>query len=191
MRHLKHVPNLKSIHWNLHDEPEWADLAMEDGDGFQQLGSFYLQGRISDRAYDQLRQFPNLSWLSLTPADSPDENLHKVAQMPKLKELLLYSPKISDRGIDALKDATALERLTVYSAEHLTIASLESLVNLPHLAHIDIRNAPFDDTALEVLARMKSLQWIHITGARISKAAVKQFVAEHPTLRVEIAAMNR
>lgn len=190
MRHLKHVPNLRSIQWNCNDDPEWIDLAMDDGDGFDQLTSLNLQGRITERAYDQLSQFPNLSWLSLTPSESPDENLPAVAQIPKLKELLLYSPKITDRGIEALRNATGLEQLTVYFAEHLSNASLESLVNLPHLAHIDIRDAPFDDAALQTLARMTSLESVHIRGSLISKAAVTEFTNDHPGLRVEIDSLD-
>jgi hypothetical protein len=49
----------------------------------------------------------------------------------------------------------------------------------------------FDDTALEALSRMKSLKQIHLIDAHMSKAAVKQWMAEHPALRVEIAVTNQ
>ena len=190
MQHLKHLPNLKSIFFSLHNDPEWTDLAVDDGAGFPKLTSLNLNGRFTDRAYDQLRQFPCLDWLSLTPSNSPDDNMQKVAQIPKLRELYLYTREISDRGIDALKDATQLERLTVYFANHLTTASLESLVNLPNLQQIDIRDAPFDDTALKPLSQMKALKRVHIVDARFSANAVKEFTAGHSQLDIDIISVK-
>lgn len=187
MQHLKQLPKLKSIQFNLHNYPEWTDLAMDDGVGFSKLTGLFLQGKISDRAYEQLQRFPCLEWLSLWPADSPDDNMLQVAQMPKLRELFIYSDGITDRGIEALSDANGLKQLTVYSADHLTNSSIEALVDLPQLESLDIRDAPFNDDALKLIARMTAINHVHIINAHFSDAAIKNFRGEHPTWTIGLS----
>jgi Leucine-rich repeat (LRR) protein len=122
-----------------------------------------------------------------------DPNLRQIGSLTRLRILSLNGANLTDRGADRpgspeaiRKDMrnlgllSGLENLEVLdlSRTPVTAESLEPLKSLPKLREIRLGMARgIDDKAVPVLAEMKSLKTVYVTGTQITPAAMAKIPA--------------
>jgi internalin A len=97
-----------------------------------------------------------------------DSDMPLLAQMKELKRLDLSLTRISDRGLRALKAASAIEELNLSFAEQITDEGAATVKGWKHLRHLNLRGTKITDSTLEFLSGVAGLEWLDIGWAQIT-----------------------
>lgn len=101
-----------------------------------------------------------------------DADLAGLAQLPDLARLDLSLTRISDHGLQQLKDARAITDLNLHYDELITDAGLSALKNWKRLRRLNARGTRITDTSLRHLAGVSSLESLDVGYAQITDAGL-------------------
>jgi internalin A len=97
-----------------------------------------------------------------------DSDLPELARFANLQHLDLSLTRISDHGLEQLKDAPAITDLNLYSDELITDAGLSALKGWKHLKRLSVRGTKITDTTLQHLSGVTSLESLDAGYAQIT-----------------------
>ncbi len=106
-----------------------------------------------------------------------DSDMPLLTRMPGLRRLDLTLTRISDRGLRALKSATALEDVNLYFAEQITDEGAAVVKSWPHLKRLNLRGTKITDSTLQFLEAVPSLEWLDIGWAQITDTGLEHLSA--------------
>jgi internalin A len=102
-----------------------------------------------------------------------DSDLPELARLPNLTHLDLSLTRISDHGLEQLKDAPAITDLNLYSDELITDAGLSALKGWKHLKRLSVRGTKITDTTLQHLSGIASLESLDAGYAQITDVGLE------------------
>ncbi|MGD0296986.1 MAG: hypothetical protein ABSE86_07700 [Bryobacteraceae bacterium] len=102
-----------------------------------------------------------------------DSDLAELARLPNLAQLDLSLTRISDHGLEQLKDAPAITDLNLYSDELITDAGLSALKGWKHLKRLSVRGTKITDTTLQHLSGVTSLESLDAGYAQITDVGLE------------------
>jgi hypothetical protein len=102
-----------------------------------------------------------------------DSDLPELARLPHLTHLDLSLTRISDHGLEQLKDAPAITDLNLYSDELITDAGLSALKGWKHLKRLSVRGTKITDTTLQHLSGITSLESLDAGYAQITDVGLE------------------
>ena len=97
-----------------------------------------------------------------------DSDIPELARLPNLARLDLSLTRISDHGLQQLKDAPAITDLNLYSDELITDAGLSAVKGWKHLKRLSVRGTKITDTTLQHLSGINSLESLDAGYAQIT-----------------------
>jgi len=102
-----------------------------------------------------------------------DSDIVELARLPNLAKLNLSLTRISDHGLQQLKDAPAITDLNLYSAELITDAGLSVLKGWKHLKRLSVRGTKITDTTLQHLSGISTLESLDAGYAQITDVGLE------------------
>lgn len=102
-----------------------------------------------------------------------DSDIAELARLPNLAHLDLSLTRISDHGLDQLRNAPAITDLNLYSDELITDAGLSALKSWKHLKRLSVRGTKITDTTLQHLSGITSLEFLDAGCAQITDVGLE------------------
>lgn len=138
---------------------------------------------ITDQGLSVLTSFPSLALLDIGNTFVSDAGLARVGQLAGLEELSVSSCEdVNGAGFRHLSSLTRLNRLCADNCS-LSDDVLQHIVDLP-LQVLSLNWTEITDTGLKTIARISTLQELHLIGACVSEEAAAEFRAAHPDCEV-------
>jgi Leucine-rich repeat (LRR) protein len=97
-----------------------------------------------------------------------DSDMPALARLPNLARLDLSLTRISDHGLQQLKDAPGITELNLYADELITDAGLSALKGWKHLKRLSVRGTKITDSTLQHLSGVASLESLDAGYAQIT-----------------------
>ncbi len=97
-----------------------------------------------------------------------DSDMPSLARLPNLARLDLSLTRISDHGLQQLKDAPAITELNLYSDELITDAGLSAIKAWKHLKRLSVRGTKITDNTLQNVSGITSLESLDAGYAEIT-----------------------
>lgn len=119
-----------------------------------------------------------------------DEGLRAVKDFPHLKRLFLREGQATDEAMMSVAGLKELEMFFVWKAEKITDAGIKHLADLKKLQSVSLDHSQIGDGALEVFARLPSLNQLSLQGSAFSDEGLK-YLAGMKQLRALLIGMNR
>ena len=132
-------------------------LAAADGDWIASAGGVATRDQAGRITRVDLRG----SWVT-------DGDLAQLAALPNLTYLDLSLTRITDRGMQLLKNAPAIVELKLYYAEQVTDEGMSAVKGWKHLKRVNLRGTKVTDTTLEHLSGIETLESIDIGFAQVT-----------------------
>jgi internalin A len=101
------------------------------------------------------------SWVS-------DSDLPQLVEMPYLTQLDLSLTRITDHGLQQLKNAAGIEDLNLYYAEQVTDEGMAAVRGWKKLKRLNLRGTKITDTTLEHIANVTTLEALDVGFAQIT-----------------------
>lgn len=111
-----------------------------------------------------------------------DSDLPALAALPHLSRLDLSGTRITDHGLQQLKDAPGITELNLRYAELITDAGLSAVKNWKHLKQLNLRGTKITDTTLQHLSGVTSLESLNIGYAQITDVGL-DLITSLPNLK--------
>ena len=102
-----------------------------------------------------------------------DSDIADLARLPNLAKLDLSLTRISDHGLEQLKDAPAITDLNLYYDELITDAGLSALKGWKHLKRLSVRGTKITDTTLQHLSGVTTLESLDAGYAQITDVGLE------------------
>jgi len=106
-----------------------------------------------------------------------DTDLRKLAQLPQLSYLDLSLTRITDQGMQELKNAPGIVELSLYYAESVTDEGLAALKGWKKLKRLNIRGTKISDTALEHISGIQTLESVNVGSAMITDVGIERLTS--------------
>lgn len=119
--------------------------------------------------------------LDLTAAWITDSDLEPVSRMVTLERLSLAETRITDAGLERLRQLPNVRELDLYFAEFFTDDGLAFIARWPKLERLNLRGTKITSRAFEHLAKMTALRSLDISYSQIDDAGV-DLLTELPAL---------
>lgn len=133
---------------------------------------------VTDADLPQLIALPHLAHLDLSLTRITDHGLQQLKNAPGIVELnLYYAEQITDEGMAAVKGWQKLRRLNLRGTK-ITDTTLEHLANVPTLEALDVGFAQITDVGLDRLTPLTNLRELVIGGNKLTDTglqALRQF----------------
>lgn len=135
---------------------------------------------ISAKALEILAKMESLEDIDLS--QSAVDDIGRLARLPKLKRLNLYSTKVKDVSLDSLKNFRSAETLVWLNLDRCSVtdAAISKLEPLKNLEWLHLGRTALTDVGLEGLARLTSLKEVSITNTQVTSAGVENLRSALP-----------
>jgi hypothetical protein len=145
---------------------------------------------ISDVGLNLLRQIPTLAALDVSgsqrtdsglgSASMTDSSLDVIGSLTRLERLNVPRTKIRDAGMGKLAHLLNLESLNAAETQ-LSARAHVVLEKFPRLRELNLWNAPrITDVVVPLINALPHLQWVDLTGAKMTAAASEKIHARLP-----------
>ncbi|MDR0869308.1 MAG: hypothetical protein LBN39_00800 [Planctomycetaceae bacterium] len=133
-----------------------------------------------------LSKIETLEDVDVSQTNLGDMDLMLLAQLPNLKRLNLYTTKITNFGLDFLKDFKSAGTLIWLNIDKNTLddAAIPKLAPLTNLEWLHLGRTGLTDEGLYELAKIKTLKEVSITNTKVSKDGVAKLQAALPNCKV-------
>src|SRR5436190_708786 len=106
-----------------------------------------------------------------------DGDLAQLAALPNLAYLDLSLTRITDRGMQLLKNAPAIVELKLYYAEQITDEGMAAVKGWKRLKRVNLRGTKVTDTTLEHLSGIETLESIDIGFAQVTDVGLDRLTS--------------
>ena len=177
-----------------------TDSALQQLSGLTSLEELNIGSvQVTDAGTEALTSLVNLKALTLGANKLTDAGLQPLRQMPGLTFLDLggvqrqdsgsWSVSFTQPGLEAIATLKALRRLKL-NGSLITARSLEILKDLP-LTSLDLHDcAHIGNDAVPLLAGMRSLRMVDLTGTGVSAVEIEKLQRIRPDCRILHAAIS-
>lgn len=110
----------------------------------------------------------NIIGVNLRASWVTDADLPQLAALPHLAQLDLSHTRITDLGLQHLKNAPAIVELNLYYAEQITDEGMAAVKGWKRLKRLNLRGTKVTDTTLEHLAEVTTLEALDVGYAQIT-----------------------
>jgi Leucine-rich repeat (LRR) protein len=165
--------------------PAWLKTLLGDG-FFAKATSVSLRNNdVTDADLKPLRELRSLDRLVLSCHRISDAGLDHIRESTQLRSLHLHDmPRITDAGMKHLRGLVKLERIYLAHRNYaVTDASLAELSKLPNLKDLHLDGAQITDAGLVHLQGLSNLEWISLRKTRITDEGLGHF-SQMKNLRV-------
>lgn len=179
---LASIPTLEAL------ECYEANLTVEDARYISQaknLSTLTLRGsNVDDSKFEFLATIPTLTRLKLDSNPITDKHLGALGEL-KLQYLNIGSTKITDRGLAAIRTISTLEVLYVDMCSDISGKTIASLTGLNQLRKLSLMFTQIDDSSIEALGRLQSLEELSLYGTRLSRNGKKRLIQLLPNCEID------
>lgn len=106
-----------------------------------------------------------------------DSDLRRLAKMPALAHLDLSLTRITDQGMQELKNAAGIVELDLRFAEYVTDEGLAAIKGWKKLKRLNVHGTKITDTTLEHISGITTLESLDIGSAMITDVGLERLVA--------------
>lgn len=106
-----------------------------------------------------------------------DTDLSKLLQLPNLNYLDLSLTRITDQGMQELKNLPGIVDLNLYFAEYVTDEGLAAVKDWKKLKRLNLHGTKISDTTLEHISGITALESLNIGSANITDVGVERLVS--------------
>ncbi len=190
---LATLPGLLQINFECR---ELTDVAVEHFVK-SQIRNLALMGgettRLTPHSVELAAQFPELSYLHVSPGLLTDQSVEALRSRSTLKWMRVGPG--NDETVRRLSRLTQLERLDLavdLESKQITDDGLASLKSLVRLEFLNCEHLVISDAALEHIAAITSLKEFRFRNTQFTPAGLAKFKAARPDVRVEgdVAALD-
>src|SRR3954447_20345248 len=103
-----------------------------------------------------------------------DTDLRKLLRLPNLSSLDLSLTRITDQGMQDLKNAPGIVDLNLYFAEYVTDEGLAAVKNWKKLKRLNLHGTKVSDTTLDHIAGITTLELLNIGSAMITDVGIER-----------------
>lgn len=126
----------------------------------------------SDAALKEIRRFKNLKAVSISFTKVSNPGLENLKDLPKLEYLLLYSVKSIEGDFGAIGGCEHLVYLQLGNT-NVTDASLKEIGRLAKLKELMLFSTPITDSGLQYVSKLEGLQVLILQGTKVSDSGLK------------------
>lgn len=157
-------------------DTQWIEDAggtvIKDGAG-RITGVDFRASWVTDSDLRRLKLLTNLSTLDLSLTRITDQGMQELKDLPGIVDLNLYFAEyVTDEGIAAIKDWKKLKRLNVHGTK-CSDTTLEHVSGITSLESLNIGSAVITDVGLERLVNLPNLHELTMGGNEISDAGLQ------------------
>jgi hypothetical protein len=138
----------------------------DDHDWIKEAGGLVTRDRAGRITGVDLRS----SWVA-------DSDLRLLAELPQLTHLDLSLTRITDHGLQQLKDAPGIVELNLYYAEQITDEGMAAVKGWRKLKRLNLRGTKITDTTLEHLANVTTLESLDAGFAQITDVGLDRLTS--------------
>jgi internalin A len=106
-----------------------------------------------------------------------DTDLRRVAKLPHLAYLDLSLTRVTDQGMQELKNAPGIVELNLHYAESVTDEGMAALKGWKKLKRLDARGAKISDATLEHISGIASLESVDVGAAMVTDVGIERLVS--------------
>lgn len=106
-----------------------------------------------------------------------DTDLRNLVQLPHLNYLDLSLTRITDQGMQELKNAPGIVELSLYFAEYVTDEGLAAIKGWKKLKRLNVRGAKISDTTLEHISGITTLESVDVGSALVTDVGIERLVS--------------
>jgi internalin A len=106
-----------------------------------------------------------------------DTDLRKLVTLPYLSYLDLSLTRITDQGMQELKNAPGIVDLSLYFAEYVTDEGLAAIKDWKKLKRLNLHGTKISDTTLEHISGITTLESLNIGTAMVTDVGVERLVS--------------
>ena len=106
-----------------------------------------------------------------------DSDLRKLVQLPYLSYLDLSLTRITDQGMQELKNAPGIVDLNLYFAEYVTDEGLAAIKDWKKLQRLNVHGTKISDTTLEHIAGIASLVSVNAGSAMVTDVGLERLTS--------------
>jgi internalin A len=106
-----------------------------------------------------------------------DTDLRKLRQLPFLSYLDLSLTRITDQGMQELKNVTGIVDLNLYFAEYVTDEGLAAIKDWKKLKRLNLHGTKVSDTTLEHISGITTLESVNVGSAMITDVGIERLVS--------------
>jgi internalin A len=110
------------------------------------------------------------SWVS-------DTDLRRLVQLPHLTHLDLSLTRITDQGMQELKNLPGVVDLNLYYAEYVTDEGVAAIKGWKKLKRLNIHGAKFSDTTLDHIAGITTLESLNIGSGMVTDIGLERLTS--------------
>ena len=107
------------------------------------------------------------SWVS-------DTDLRRLVQLPYLTYLDLSLTRITDQGMQELKNLSGITDLNLYYAEYVTDEGMAAIKGWKKLKRLNVHGAKFSDTTLEHISGIATLESLNIGSGMVTDIGLER-----------------
>lgn len=160
------------------DESRWIEdaggTATRDAQG-RITGIDFRASWVSDTDLRKLTRLPHLTYLNLSLTRVTDQGMQELKNLPGITNLSLrWAEFVTDEGISALKNWKKLRTLDVHGTK-ASDTTLDHIAGITTLETLDVGSVMLTDVGLERLAALPNLKAITVGGNEIGDAGLQAF----------------
>src|SRR5204863_5595391 len=106
-----------------------------------------------------------------------DTHLRTLMQLPYLRDLDLSLTRITDQGMQELKNLPGIVNLSLYFAEYVTDEGLAAIKDWKKLQRLNVHGTKISDTTLEHISGITSLVSVNVGSAMITDVGIERLVS--------------
>ena len=106
-----------------------------------------------------------------------DTDLRKLLRLPFLSSLDLSLTRITDQGMQELKNAAGIVDLNLYFAEYVTDEGLAAIKDWKKLKRLNVHGTKVSDTTLEHISGIATLESVNVGTAMITDVGIERLVS--------------
>jgi internalin A len=136
---------------------------------------------VSDTDLRRLVQLPHLTYLDLSLTRITDQGMQELKNLPNVADLnLYYAEYVTDEGLAAIKGWKKLKRLNIHGAK-FSDTTLEHISGITTLESLNIGSGMVTDIGLERLTSLPNLKELTMGGNKLTDAGL-QALRQMPSL---------
>jgi internalin A len=136
---------------------------------------------VTDTDLRQLNQLPDLNYLDLSLTRITDQGMQEIKNLRGIVELNLYFAEyVTDQGLAAVREWKKLKRLNVHGAK-VSDTTLEHISGITTLESLDMGSTMLTNIGLERLTTLPNLKQLTMGGTELGDAGL-QALRQIPTL---------
>lgn len=152
----------------------------------------YLRGTfVSDTDLDRIAALPQLEKLDLSHTRITDQGMQRLKDLRNVRELnLLYAELVTDEGLAAVKTWPRIERLN-FRGTKVTDNTLALLAGKDTIRALDIGFAEVTDSGLQHLVKLKGLRELSFGGNKMTEVGLEVLRALPELTYLDISGRQR